>query len=123
MLGSCEIVAFAATTDADRARQFYEGTLGLRLVEDSPFALVFDANGASLRVAKVEALTPQPFTILGWRVPDVRSTVDGLAATGVAFERFDGMDQDERGIWVPPGGERGVAWFKDPDGNLLSVSG
>ena len=122
MLRNCEIVAFAATTDGSRARAFYEGVLGLRLVEDSPFAVVFDANGTSLRVAKVDALTPQPFTILGWEVPDVAAAVDGLAARGVVFERFEGMGQDERGIWASPGGAE-LAWFKDPDGNLLSISG
>ena len=122
MLRNCEIVAFAATTDGSRARAFYEGVLGLRLVEDSPFAVVFDANGTSLRVAKVDALTPQPFTILGWEVPDVAAAVDGLAGRGVVFERFEGMGQDERGIWASPGGAE-LAWFKDPDGNLLSISG
>jgi catechol 2,3-dioxygenase-like lactoylglutathione lyase family enzyme len=110
-----------ATTDAARARTFYEGVLGLRLVADEPFALVFDLAGVMLRVAKVEQFAPQPFTVLGWRVSDVVAAVSALSRKGVAFERFPGMDQDELGVCAFPDGGR-VAWFKDPDGNLLSLT-
>ena len=121
MLSSCDIIAFVATTDAERARAFYGDTLGLRLVDDTPVALVFDAHGTMLRVAKLESLMPATHTVLGWRVADVASTVDELAATGVAFERFDGLEQDERGIWTSPAGGK-IAWFKDPSGNILSLT-
>jgi catechol 2,3-dioxygenase-like lactoylglutathione lyase family enzyme len=121
MLGHGKLMAFVATTDGKRARQFYGETLGLAIVHDDGFALVCDANGTSLRIQKVESLRPQGFTALGWEVADVEATVDGLVARGIEFERFDGMGQDARGIWKAPGGAR-VAWFKDPDGNVLSVT-
>jgi catechol 2,3-dioxygenase-like lactoylglutathione lyase family enzyme len=123
ILGRSELVAFAPTTDAARARAFYEGVLGLRLVSDEkPFAIVFDANGTMIRVTTVPELKPQLFTILGWRVADIEATVDRLAAQGVEFQRYKGMnDSDPRGIWNSPSGAR-VAWFKDPDGNVLSLT-
>src|SRR5262249_4225897 len=115
-------VGFVATADAERARAFYEGVLGLRLLEDTPFALVFDAGGgASLRVTRVEEVVAAPYTVLGWAVPDVEAAVRGLAERGVEFARYDGVEQDPLGIWTAPGGAR-VAWFKDPDGHTLSVS-
>ena len=123
ILGGSDVIAFAPTTDPARARAFYEGVLGLRLIaEEQPFALVFDANGIMLRVTTVRELKAQPFTILGWRVSDIESTVDRLVASGVEFLRFQGMnDADPRGIWNSPGGAR-IAWFKDPDGNVLSLT-
>jgi catechol 2,3-dioxygenase-like lactoylglutathione lyase family enzyme len=122
-LGGSELVAFAPTTDPAKARAFYEGVLGLRLVADEkPFALVFDANGTMLRVTTVHELYPHPFTVLGWHVTNIEATVDGLAEAGVEFNRYKGMnDADPRGIWNSPSGAR-VAWFKDPDGNVLSVT-
>ena len=121
MLSTARLMAFAATTNAAVARRFYEGVLGLRLVEDTPFALVFDVSGTPLRVQKVEQLSPQPFTVLGWQVADIEASVDELRARGVSFKEFPGMQQDERRIWSAPGGAR-VAWFNDPDGNTLSLS-
>ena len=123
ILGRSELVAFVPTTDAARARAFYEGVLGLRLVSDEkPFAIVFDANGTMIRVTTVPELKPQLFTILGWRVADIEATVDRLAAGGVEFQRYKSMnDSDPRGIWNSPSGAR-VAWFKDPDGNVLSLT-
>ena len=121
MLGSAKIVAFAPITDAQRARRFYESVLGLRFVSEDPFALVMDGNGTMLRLAVVQSLIPQPFTVLGWEVAAIQDTVAALKQRGVAFERFPGMPQDELGIWQSPGGAK-VAWFKDPDRNLLSVS-
>ena len=85
------------------------------------FALVFEGDGTMIRVVKVDAFSPQPFTILGWKVNDIQEKVAALTKRGVAFERYPGMEQDKLGIWDAPGGAR-VAWFKDPDGNLLSVS-
>jgi len=124
VLGGSKLVAFAPTTDPTKARAFYEGILGLHLVaHEKPFALVFDANGTMLRVTTVHELKPQQFTILGWQVADIEATVDRLAAAGVDFNRYKGMnDTDPRGIWNSPSGAR-VAWFKDPDGNVLSVTG
>jgi catechol 2,3-dioxygenase-like lactoylglutathione lyase family enzyme len=121
ILASAPLIAFLATADAARARTFYTGTLGLRLVEDSPFALVFDVMGTMLRIQKVAALTPHPFTVLGWQVDDVAAAVRELAGRGVTFNRYDGLDQDGVGIWTSPAGAR-IAWFSDPDGNVLSLT-
>ena len=121
MLGSRNLVAFVATTNAPRARAFYEKVLGLRFVADDPFALVFDAHATMLRIQKVEKLTPPGHTTLGWEVPDIAATARALRDAGVKCERFQGMDQDELGIWASPGGAK-VAWFKDPDGNTLSLT-
>jgi catechol 2,3-dioxygenase-like lactoylglutathione lyase family enzyme len=123
ILGKCKLVAFVATKDSVKARAFYEGVLGLRLVEDEkPFALVFDANGTMLRVTAVQEHNPAPFTVLGWDVKSIEDTVDRLTAAGVEFERYPGINEgDPKGIWTAPGGAR-IAWFKDPDGNVLSVT-
>jgi|SRR5271155_2070722 len=120
MLGSIDIIAFVPTNDFGRARAFYEGVLGLRFVKDDGFALVLDANGIKVRVAKAQ-FTPAPFTILGWQVADIETMVTGLRGKGVQFERFGFFEQDALGIWTAPSGDK-VAWFKDPDGNVLSVS-
>ena len=121
MLGTHAVVAFIATRDGVVAREFYEKTLGLRLISDEPWALVFDANGTTLRIQKVDSFTPLPFTALGWTVPDIESIVHSLEKRRIKLERYDGMKQDPRGIWRSPSGAR-VAWFKDPDGNTLSVT-
>jgi catechol 2,3-dioxygenase-like lactoylglutathione lyase family enzyme len=120
MLGAIDIVAFVPTNDTEKARAFYEGVLGLRFVKDDGFAMVMDANGIMVRVAKAQ-FTPVPFTILGWQVPEIEKIVEGLQAKGVKFERFGFFEQDALGIWTAPTGDK-VAWFKDPDGNILSVS-
>jgi catechol 2,3-dioxygenase-like lactoylglutathione lyase family enzyme len=120
MLGAIDIVAFVPTNDTEKARAFYEGVLGLRFVKDDGFAMVMDANGIMVRVAKAQ-FTPVPFTILGWQVPEIEKIVEGLQAKGVKFERFGFFEQDKLGIWTAPTGDK-VAWFKDPDGNILSVS-
>ena len=121
MLASHPVMAFVATRNAEAARRFYADTLGLRLVSDEPWAIVFDAAGTVLRIQKVEAFTPHPFTALGWNVRDIEAAVAELANRDVHFERYPGLDQDERGIWRAPGGGR-IAWFKDPDGNTLSLT-
>lgn len=104
MLDSCDIMAFVATCQPEHSREFYEEVLGLRLVADEPFALVLDAHGTMLRVAKVETLTPAPHTVLGWSVIDIEATLEHLAAKGVGFERFDALGQDARGIHTFPNG-------------------
>ncbi len=124
MLGSTDIIAFIPTRSPERARPFYEKTLGLRFVGDDQFALVFDANAVMLRVVNVSGVpgfNPAPFTILGWSVSDIARTVKDLHEKGVKFERYEGMQQDRLGVWSSPGGAK-VAWFKDPDGNVLSVT-
>ena len=127
MLGAAKLAAFVPTTDGGRAKAFYVDVLGLRFVSDDQFALVVDANGITVRVSKVREFTPQQFTVLGWEVSDIEKTVTDLSAKGVTFEKFGLPGQDELGIWTAPvvdnatGGAR-VAWFKDPDGNVLSVT-
>jgi catechol 2,3-dioxygenase-like lactoylglutathione lyase family enzyme len=121
MLKSRPIVAFVATTDPKRAKAFYARTLGLRLVSEDGFALAFDAGGTMLRVAIVKTLQPAGYTILGWIVPDIAKAARDLAKRGVVFQRYEGMPQDELGIWSSPSGAR-VAWFTDPDQNTLSLT-
>ena len=122
MLGSERIVAFVGTRDPGRAKAFYRDTLGLRLVSEDRFALVFDAHGTMLRVSIVPEVAAAKYTVLGWDVADIAATAKDLQKAGVQLERFEGfMKQDELGIWTAPGGAR-VAWFKDPDGNLLSIT-
>ncbi len=123
VLGAAKLVAFLPTTHADRAAKFFRDKLGLKLVSDErPFALVFDANGTMLRVTIVNELKAHPFTVLGWEVADIEETMDRLAGAGIAFLRFPGMnDKDARGIWTAPSGAR-IAWFNDPDGNVLSLT-
>ena len=121
MLGKHDVVAFIATAQSDRTKEFYERVLGLDLVEDSPFALVFDAHGTMLRIQKVKELQPAPYTALGWHVPDIRAAVESLSGKGIRFERYEGVRQDDLGIWLTPSGSQ-VAWFKDPSGNILSLT-
>ena len=121
MLGSLDIVAFVPTKDSAKARSFYEGVLGLRFVKDDGFALVLDANGIMVRISKAPDFKPAPFTILGWKVSGIEKVVAGLQGKGVLFERFSFFQQNKLGIWTAPTGDQ-VAWFKDPDGNILSVS-
>lgn len=121
MLNDQKIVAFVPTADAAKARPFYESTLGLRVISEDGFALVLDANGTMLRVTSVQNFKPQQFTILGWDVADINEAVSRLHERGVRFENYGMPGQDERGIWKSPNGAR-VAWFKDPDGNVLSLT-
>jgi catechol 2,3-dioxygenase-like lactoylglutathione lyase family enzyme len=121
VLGDARFVAFIPVEDLAAARSFYVDTLGLALIEASPFAVVVDARGIVLRLTQVSDLTPQPFTIAGWEVTDIENEVDSLVASGVTFNRYNGMDQDERGIWTTPDDDR-VAWFVDPAGNTLSLT-
>jgi predicted enzyme related to lactoylglutathione lyase len=121
MLDTADLIAFAATTDLDRARVFYEQVLGLPVTEQTDLACVFDANGTMLRVTAVPEVARAGYTVLGWRVADIAAAARELSARGVTFLRFDGMDQDADGVWTSPGGGR-IAWFADPDGNTLSLT-
>ncbi len=116
-----KLIGFVATKNPASSLKFYAGTLGLTLVSDDPFAIVFDANGTMLRVQKVQELTPAKHTNLGWEVTDIGATVKELIGKGIHFERYPGLTQDELGIWKTPSGAK-VAWFKDPDGNVLSLT-
>ncbi len=121
VLGDAPFIGFVPVTDLARARAFYVDRLGLRVVDESPLALVLLVGGATLRLAVVDDLRPAAFTVAGWTVDDIERTIDGLVASGVEFRRYPGMDQDERAAWTAPSGDR-VAWFGDPDGNTLSLT-
>jgi catechol 2,3-dioxygenase-like lactoylglutathione lyase family enzyme len=121
-LGKYNIIGFVTIVDVERAKRFYSETLGLRLVsEEPPFALVFDANGIMLRLGMGKQLPPISGTVLGWQVPNIEVALAELEGSGIRFERYEGLNQDSSGIWTSPTGAR-VAWLKDPDGNVLSIS-
>ncbi len=121
MLEFSEVVTFVASTDLARARAFYEGVLGLPVERQTRFACSLRGGGVTVRLTLVDNVEPAPYTVLGWSVPNVEDTVRTLMSRGVEFERFDELDQNEWRIWEAPDGAR-VAWFKDPDGNLLSLT-
>jgi catechol 2,3-dioxygenase-like lactoylglutathione lyase family enzyme len=122
MLGNQSIMAFVPVSDAGRARPFYEKTLGLKVLTEDPYGVMFDANGVRVRLSVVGSeLKPAPFTILGWSVADIRAMIPTLESRGVVFERYDFFEQDEQGIWKSPEGAQ-IAWFKDLDGNTLSLA-
>ena len=121
MLGSSALVGFIGVSDLTRARRFFGDTLGLALTDEAPFALIADLGGTMLRITAVDRVVAAPYTVLGWQVTDIASTIDGLVGRGVRFLRFDGMGQDDRGVWTAPDGAM-VAWFCDPDGNTLSLT-
>ena len=121
MLSKEKLKAFIPTRDAASAKAFYQGVLGLTLNSEDDYGMEFDADGTPLRIANVPEFVPFPFTVLGWLVEDIAERVSTLQAKGVKFERFGFLEQDELGIWTAPGGTK-VAWFKDPDGNTLSLN-
>jgi catechol 2,3-dioxygenase-like lactoylglutathione lyase family enzyme len=120
MLPDTRLTAFVASTDLARSEGFYVQTLGLALIDANPYALVVDGSGAQVRISLVEEKATAEYTVLGWEVDDLDRAIDDLAGRGVRFTVYDGMGQDERGAWQAPDGSR-VAWFKDPDGNTLSL--
>ena len=121
MLEDKKLKAFVPTVDPEKSRDFYMNVLGLTLLSEDQYGMEFISNGAMLRITTVQKLTPQPFTVLGWDVVDLPSVILSLAKKGIEFERYNFIEQDIVGIWTAPGGVR-VAWFKDHDGNLLSLS-
>jgi len=121
MLASGQMVGFVLTRDYKKARAFYEDKLGFEFVSQDQFALVMKAGGHDIRVSKVADFTPRQSTVLGWEVSDIEAVVAWLTERGVAFEKYPFIQDKKRGIWTTPGGSR-VAWFKDADGNVLSVS-
>lgn len=121
MLSTSRPVGSLAVSDAGLARAFYVDALGLPVIEDGQRALVVSAGPISLRLVFVSRVAAPPYTVFGWEVPDISATMAGLQERGVVFLRFDTMDQDETGVWVSPAGHR-IAWFNDPDGNVLSLT-
>ncbi|HWZ53397.1 MAG TPA: VOC family protein [Candidatus Acidoferrales bacterium] len=121
MLAANKVIGFVPTQDSAKAREFYEGKLGFQFVSDDPFALVMRSGETMIRVSKAKDFTPAPYTILGWEVKDIEAVVRWLTSRGVAFEKYPFVQDQDLGIWTAPSGDR-VAWFKDPDGNVLSVS-
>jgi catechol 2,3-dioxygenase-like lactoylglutathione lyase family enzyme len=120
MLADAKIASFVATADPAAAREFYENVLGLEFISDDPYALIFNANGTTLRIQKVQQVTIAPYTAIGWHVNDISRVISELKKRGVDFLFFEGFGQDDLGIVTFPGGAK-VAWFKDPDGNTLSL--
>jgi len=120
-LGSEKIMAFVGTQDQTKAKKFYHDTLGLHLISEDHFALAFDVEGVILRVTNVGKVVIAPYTVLGWQVKSIAATIKAMREAGVKFEHYDDLGQDELGVWHAPGGAK-VAWFKDPDGNTLSIT-
>ena len=121
MLRDQKLKAFIPTVDPDKAKRFYVNLLGFDLLSEDYYGMELELNGSLLRIATVEQFKPHPFTVLGWEVDDLSSLITSLVRKGVVFEIYNIIDQDKSGIWNAPGGGK-VAWFKDPDGNLLSLS-
>ena len=126
MLADAKAVGFVLTMNAERARSFYEGTLGLEFMEDNGFALMFRAGpqsgGATLMVTRMKTFSPGEHTVFGWEVDDVDSVAQQLTQSGVTAERYSYLEQDESGVWAAPDGRVRLIWFKDPDGNVLSAA-
>ena len=121
MLGNQNIMAFVATADAVKARPFYETVLGLKVKSEDSYGIMFDSNGICLRMSVVRDFKPAPYSVLSWVVADINAMIEGLSSKGVKFEVFPGFGQDEKGVWAAPDGTK-VAWFKDVDGNMLSLT-
>ena len=121
MLASSKIIGFVPTKDSAKARSFYEGKLGFQFVSLDQYALVMRAGENMLRIVKVPDFTPLRSTVLGWEVENIEAMVAWLQERGVTCEKYPWVQDQERGIWTTPNGDK-VAWFKDPDGNVLSVS-
>jgi hypothetical protein len=121
MLNDATLTAFVPVSQLGVARDFYASTLGFAVLDESPFALVVDANGTKLRLTPVPEFRTQPFTVAGWEVGDIEATVGELIARGITLKRFDGLEQRPNGVWQSPSGDF-VAWFSDLDGNILSLT-
>ncbi len=121
MLAGCKLIGFVPTKDSARSREFYEGKLGFKFVSDDQFALVMQAGESMIRIAKAGKFTPAQYTVMGWEVTDIEAMVKWLNGRGVTFEKYPFVQDQKSGIWTTPNGDK-VAWFKDPDGNVLSLS-
>lgn len=116
-----KLIGFVPISDAKRSTVFYRDTLGLEFVADDGFALIFRSGVNMVRLAKMPQVIPAQFTILGWETMQIEDDVQSLTEKGVTFSRFGFLEQDALGIWTAPSGDK-VAWFTDPDGNVLSLS-
>jgi len=121
MLAAGKLMGFVATTNYEKAKAFYEDRLGFQFVSLDQFALVMDANGTKIRIVRIENFSPARYTVLGWEVQNIEAVVGWLAARGVEFQKYPFVQDKEHGIWTAPGGDK-IAWFLDPDGNVISVS-
>jgi catechol 2,3-dioxygenase-like lactoylglutathione lyase family enzyme len=121
MLAAGKLIGFVPTTDSNRSRKFYEDKLGFKFVSDDQFALVMQAGESMIRIVKGAKFTPAQYTVMGWEVTDIEATVKWLTGRGVTFEKYPFVQDQKLGIWTTPNGDK-VAWFKDPDGNVLSLS-
>jgi catechol 2,3-dioxygenase-like lactoylglutathione lyase family enzyme len=121
MLAAGKLIGFVPTKDSARSREFYEGKLGFKFVSDDQYALVMQAGESMIRIAKAGKFTPAQYTVMGWEVTDIEAMVKWLNGRGVTFEKYPFVQDLERGIWTTPNGDK-IAWFKDPDGNVLSLS-
>ena len=121
MLYAGKLIGFVPTKDSAQSRGFYEGKLGFKFVSDDQFALVMQAGESTIRIAKAGKFTPAQYTVMGWEVIDIEAMVKWLSGRGVAFEKYPFVQDQKQGIWTTPNGDK-VAWFKDPDGNVLSLS-
>jgi catechol 2,3-dioxygenase-like lactoylglutathione lyase family enzyme len=122
ILGRAKAMSFVCTTSRENTKKFYGETLGLKLISEDPFAVAYETDGRMLRISSLKDFKAQPFTVLGWSIPDIVAGVKALKARGVTFKIYEGMGQDELGIWKSPDGTALVAWFSDPDGNILSLT-
>ncbi len=120
MAAGPQLVAFVPSSHLGRSHAFYDGVLGLTRTEATSQANEYDAHGTPLRVTLVPNVEPSPYTVLGWRVSDLPAAMADLAGRGVAFRRYESFVQDDEGVWTAPGGSR-IAWFEDPDGNVISL--
>lgn len=122
MLATDHPMAFIPTIDAEKARKFYVETIGLHFVSEDTFALVVRSGNIDVRIVRMGSFSPAPYTIFGWKVPDIHAAVSDLSQLGICFEQYPFLQQNSSGIWAAPDGAGQVAWFKDPDGNILSIS-
>jgi catechol 2,3-dioxygenase-like lactoylglutathione lyase family enzyme len=121
MLSDGKLIGFVPTANSNRAREFYEGKLGFKFVSEDHFALVMQAGESMIRIAKAGTFTPAQYTVMGWEVTDIEAVVKWLNERGVIFEKYPFVQDQKQGIWTTPNGDK-VAWFKDADGNVLSLS-
>jgi len=120
---SARPIGFVFSADPQTLKPFYADVLGLPLISEDGFAIAFDlGQGAMLRLTNLPSHKPEPHTAFGWTVSDIRATIAALKAKGVAFKTYDGFGQDADGVWTAPDGQTLVAWFPDPEGNLLSLT-
>lgn len=121
MLTEPKVTAFLPTVKPEKAKQFYQNILGLNLLSEDNYALEFEGNGTMLRITVVPELNPHPFAVLGFKIENIVSQVQMLTNKGVTFERYSSLEQDDLGVWTSPSKAK-IAWFKDPDGNLISLT-